>query len=72
LSRRIATRKEVGQQARIWKNYRNRSHIGIDWQFTTDNARIKLRHLVCRLRFRAIRAGFGLSSIQFLAFAALC
>jgi hypothetical protein len=45
LDRRIATRKEVGQQARIWTNCRNRSHIGVDWQFTTDNARIKLRYL---------------------------
>jgi hypothetical protein len=45
LDRRIPTRLEVGQQARIWKNCRNRNHIGVDWQFTTDNARIKLRHL---------------------------
>jgi len=30
---------------RIWKNCRNRSRVGIDWHFTTDNARIKLRHL---------------------------
>src|SRR5437868_8224628 len=45
LDRRIATRKEVGQLARIWKHCLNRSHIGVDWQFTTDNARIKLRHL---------------------------
>jgi hypothetical protein len=45
LDRRLATRKEVGQQARIWKNCRNRHNVGIDWQFTTDNARTKLRHL---------------------------
>lgn len=45
LDRRIASRKEVGQQVRTWKNCRNRRRVGIDWQFTTDNARIKLRHL---------------------------
>jgi len=45
LGQRIATRKEVGQLARIWKNCRNRRRVHIDWQFTTDNARIKLRHL---------------------------
>jgi len=43
--RRIATRKEVGQLARIWKNCRNRSQVGVDWQFTTTNARVKLQHL---------------------------
>lgn len=45
LDRRIATRKEVGQQARIWKNCRNRDKTLIDWQFATADARIKLRHL---------------------------
>jgi hypothetical protein len=45
LDRRISTRKDVGQQARIWTNCRNRNHIKVDWQFTTDNARLKLRHL---------------------------
>lgn len=45
LDGRISTRKEVGQLARIWKNCRNRSRIHVDWQFTTADARIKLRHL---------------------------
>lgn len=45
LGRRIATRREVGQLVRIWKNCRNRNRVGIDWHFTTNNARIKLRRL---------------------------
>jgi hypothetical protein len=45
LGRRLAIRREVGQLARLWTNCRNRSRVGIDWHFTTDNARIKLRHL---------------------------
>jgi DDE superfamily endonuclease len=45
LDRRISTRKEVGQLARIWKNCRNRSRLTVDWQFTTTDARVKLRHL---------------------------
>ena len=42
---RLATRKEVGQLARVWKNCRNRAQVHVDWQFTADNSRIKLRHL---------------------------
>jgi hypothetical protein len=30
---------------RIWKICRNRNRVGIEWHFTTDNARVKLRHL---------------------------
>lgn len=45
LDRRIATRKEVGQLARTWKNCRNRDRTTVDWHFTTDDARTKLRRL---------------------------
>ena len=45
LGRRIATRKEVAQHVRIWKKCRNRKRVSIEWQFTTENARITLRHL---------------------------
>jgi hypothetical protein len=45
LDRRIAVRKEVGQQARTWTRRRNRKGSGVDWQFTTADARIKLKRL---------------------------
>lgn len=45
LGRRIATRKEVAQQIRIWKKCRNRQRATIEWHFTTKDARIKLRRL---------------------------
>jgi hypothetical protein len=45
LGRRIDTRKEVSQLARAWQNCRNRDRTTVQWHFTTDHARIKLRHL---------------------------
>jgi hypothetical protein len=45
LDRRIATRNEIGQQARTWMRRRNRKQTGVDWHFTTTNARIKLKRL---------------------------
>ncbi len=45
LSRRIATLREVAEQATAWGVRRNRKQVGVDWQFTTEDARIKLKHL---------------------------
>ena len=45
LDRRIATRKEVGREVRTWTRRRNLTQRGVQWQFTTTNARIKLKHL---------------------------
>jgi hypothetical protein len=32
-------------QVAAWEADRNAHHAKADWQFTTDNARIKLKHL---------------------------
>ncbi len=45
LSRRIARLREVAEQAAAWVVRRNRKQVGVDWQFTTEDARIKLKHL---------------------------
>lgn len=45
LNRRIATELELKQQVAAWTAARNKDHAAIDWQFTTDDARIKLKHL---------------------------
>ena len=45
LGRRIASRQEVEAEAASWTADRNARQVGIDWQFTTCNARIKLKHL---------------------------
>jgi hypothetical protein len=45
LGRRIADRGEVATEATAWSGDRNQRQTGVDWQFTTANARIKLKHL---------------------------
>ena len=45
LDRRIADLQRLTAQVRAWKERRNRSARKIDWQFTIDNARIKLKRL---------------------------
>lgn len=45
LGRRIANQDEVAAEASAWNEDRNHRQIGVDWQFTTSDARIKLKHL---------------------------
>jgi len=45
LDRRMATRKEIGEQARTWTRRRNRKQSGVDWHFSTTDARTKLKRL---------------------------
>jgi DDE superfamily endonuclease len=41
----IANQMEVETNATAWSTDRNLQQIGVDWQFTTDDARIKLKRL---------------------------
>lgn len=45
LDRRIADINLLRQELSNWESNRNKSQKGVDWQFTTDTARIKLRRL---------------------------
>lgn len=45
LGRRIATQVEVTTEAAAWTTDRNHRQTAVDWQFTTQNARVKLKHL---------------------------
>lgn len=45
LARRIARKAPLEQQVQSWEQIRNDSKAGIQWQFTTEDARIKLRSL---------------------------
>jgi hypothetical protein len=44
-NRRIATIDALTQSASTWQDRRNALSIGVDWRFTTRDARIKLRRL---------------------------
>jgi hypothetical protein len=45
LDRRIETREELRLEVAAWEEDRNERGVGVDWQFTTADARIKLRRL---------------------------
>ena len=45
LDRRIPDKQTLIDETAAWEAERNRNHTKADWQFTTDNARIKLKHL---------------------------
>jgi hypothetical protein len=45
LNRRIDSMDEIIKEVNAWEDARNNNNAKINWQFTTDNARIKLRKL---------------------------
>jgi hypothetical protein len=45
LSERVASKAELEEQVKAWAYNRNETQIKIDWQFTTKDARIKLKKL---------------------------
>jgi hypothetical protein len=45
LGRRIPALMDLCAELREWESVRNKKQKGVDWQFTTDDARIKLRRL---------------------------
>jgi len=45
LDRRIATIQQLGKQAKAWLKQRQTNPPIVNWQFTTDDARIKLHRL---------------------------
>jgi transposase len=45
LNRHIPTLEKMKKEVEAWSSYRNNKNAKINWQFTTNNARIKLRRL---------------------------
>lgn len=45
LDRRIPDRETLSKEAKIWERKRNSGQKSVDWQFTTDDARIRLKRL---------------------------
>ena len=45
LSRRIATQDTLKREVAAWAQQRNAQYATVDWQFTTTDARIKLKKL---------------------------
>jgi predicted AAA+ superfamily ATPase len=49
LNRRIPALERMRAEARAWAAERNKRKAAVHWQFTTADARIKLRHLYPRI-----------------------
>ena len=45
LDRRIGDQATLERELEAWSQKRNAAHCGTDWQFTTEDARIKLKRL---------------------------
>ena len=45
LNRRIPDQATLQREVAAWQARRNSQQRGIDWRFTTEDARIKLKHL---------------------------
>lgn len=45
LNRRIGEMEILRTEVKAWESERNRAEVTIDWRFTTDDARIKLKRL---------------------------
>ena len=42
---RIADKQILAHEVTAWQDHRNKHHAKADWQFTTANARVKLKRL---------------------------
>jgi hypothetical protein len=49
LDRRIAEMKTMRKEVRAWQTDRNNKHSKVRWQFTAEDARVKLLHLYPKL-----------------------
>ena len=52
LSVRMAELEQIGRESRAWSVARNGRQIGIDWQFSTQDARRKLKRLYPKIEER--------------------
>jgi len=54
LSRRVADAGTLEYNAAVWERERNSAQVTINWQFTTDDARIKLKRLYPEIRQESV------------------
>ncbi len=54
LNRRIESQQRLEQEVTAWQKSRNEQAVAIDWQFTTQDARIKLRRLYPVLKVQSL------------------
>lgn len=45
LDRRIGSMEKLGAEVAAWQSHRDQIHAKVNWQFTTEDARVKLKRL---------------------------
>lgn len=50
LNRRISDMVRLSEETKAWTEARNKAQTGVDWQFTTQDARIKLKRLYPQIK----------------------
>lgn len=50
LERRIAQRQTVAAEVAAWSGQRNEKQVGVDWHFTTEDARTRLKDLYPKIK----------------------
>jgi len=50
LNRRIPDQETLDAEAQAWARERNDRVVKVDWRFTTEDARIKLKHLYPKIQ----------------------
>lgn len=45
LNRRLPDQETLKREINAWQNARNQNGIRVDWRFTTEDARVKLKSL---------------------------
>ena len=62
LDRRIADKQILAHEVTAWQDHRNKHHAKADWQFTTANARVKLKRLYPQFDRYATSSGLTIES----------
>ncbi|MBK5967396.1 hypothetical protein Thiosp_02295 [Thiorhodovibrio litoralis] len=52
LDRRIGDIETLCRETTAWADQRNEAQIGVEWQFTNDKARVKLKHLYPQVKLK--------------------
>ena len=67
LSHRIPDRETIEQRTDVWQKQRNTAYATVDWQFTTEEARVKPRRLYPKIDEALNRSKHGGENIRILS-----
>ncbi len=66
LDRRIADKQILAHEVTAWQDHRNKHYAKADWQFTTANARVKLKRLYPQFEWLGRLAAFSIRALDLI------